>query len=98
MFRAAEADRERWIARAARGDKDAAKRIGVIYKDCSTGQELGRYEGWLQYAAWLGNGIASYDLALLYRKLDQPDLAARYESRARELGFTPPPSLKSGLK
>lgn len=86
------------IARAARGDKDAAKRIGVIYKDGSTGQELGRYEGWLQYAAWLGNGIASYDLALLYRKLDQPDLAARYESRARELGFTPPPSLKSGLK
>lgn len=86
------------IARAARGDKDAAKRVGVIYKDGASGQEMGRYEGWLQYASWLGNGIASYDLALHYRKLDQPDLAARYETRARELGFTPPPSLKSGLK
>lgn len=86
------------IARAARGDKDAAKRVGVTYKDGATGQEMGRYEGWLQYASWLGNGIASYDLALHYRKLDQPDLAARYEARARELGFTPPPSLRSGLK
>lgn len=87
---------KRDIVRAARGDKDAAKRIGVTYKDGGTGQALGRYEGWLQYAAMLGNGIASYDLALYYRKLDQPDFAARYEARARELGFTPPPSLKSG--
>jgi hypothetical protein len=48
----------------------------------------------MQYAAELGNGIASYELALHYRRLDQPQPAARWESRARELGYNPPPSLE----
>ena len=52
----------------------------------------------MQYAAALGNGIASYDLALYYRRLDQPLLAAQYEARARDLGYTPPPSLDNTRK
>jgi hypothetical protein len=47
----------------------------------------------MQYAAALGNGIASYDLALYYRRVNQPQLAAQYEALARSLGYTPPPSL-----
>ena len=60
--------------------------------------EVGRYEGWMQYAAALGNGIASYELALHYRRVEQPLLAAQFESRARELGYTPPPSLDNSRK
>lgn len=82
------------LARASRGDKDAAKRLGLRFKDAENPTAVGRYEGWLQYASALGNGIASYDMALHYRRQDQPDLAARYEVRAREQGFTPPPSLE----
>jgi len=90
------------IAKAGRGDKDAAARLGRWY--ARPGGAFGgradnsRYEGWMQYASALGNGIASYDLALYYRRLDQPLLAAQYEARARELGYTPPPSLDNTRK
>jgi hypothetical protein len=52
----------------------------------------------MQYAAALGNGIASYELALHYRRVEQPLLAAQFEARARELGYTPPPSLDNSRK
>lgn len=81
------------LRKAARGDKDAAARLGRLHTQRQTGAERSRYEGWMAYAAALGNGIASYELALHYRKVDQPLLAAQFESRARELGYTPPPSL-----
>ncbi len=81
------------LAKAGRGDKDAAARIARAYDHGSA-----RYEGWLQYAAALGNGIASYELALHYRRVEQPLLAAQYEARARELGYTPPPSLDNSRK
>lgn len=86
------------LAKAGRGDKDAAARLARSY-----GRELGRwdngrFEGWLQFAAALGNGIAAYELALHYRRVEQPLLAAQYESRARELGYTPPPSLDNTRK
>ena len=58
----------------------------------------GRYEGWMQYAAALGNGIASYRLALYYRRQAQPQLASQYEALARSLGYTPPPSLDNQRK
>lgn len=82
------------LIKAGRGDKDAAARLGRIYGDGNHS----RYEGWMQYAAALGNGIASYDLALYYRRMEQPLLAAQYEARARELGYTPPPSLDNTRK
>jgi hypothetical protein len=79
------------IHKSARGDKDAAARVARRYRDGAAAP--GRYEGWLQYAAGLGNGIAAYELALHYRRSAQPLLASQFESRARELGYTPPPTL-----
>ena len=80
---------------AALGDKEAALRFARLYGSGEGGmaQDMNRYVGWLQYAAALGNGLASYELALHYRREDQPVLAAPYEARAEELGYIPPPSL-----
>lgn len=91
------------IAKAGRGDKDAAARLGRYYGRSvasvnDRSDNMGRFEGWMQYAAGLGNGIASYDLALHYRKVAQPQLASEYEARARALGYTPPPSLDNSRK
>jgi hypothetical protein len=92
------------ILKAGRGDKDAAARLGRHYKRTSDGSAAyrsggdSRYEGWMQYAAALGNGIASYDLSLYYRRVEQPQLASEYETRARALGYTPPPSLDNSRK
>jgi len=81
--------------KAARGDKDAAARIARAYLQGSgdIGADPNRYEGWMQYAAALGNGIACYELAVYYRRQGQPVPAAQYESRSRDLGYTPPPTL-----
>lgn len=85
----------RELRKAAWGDKDAAARIARMYRQGQDGvsTDANRFEGWMQFAAALGNGIASYELALYYRGQDQPLLAAQFESRARELGYTPPPTL-----
>jgi len=88
------------LRKAARGDKDAAARIARTY---ATGhgeieRDPNRYEGWLQYAAALGNGIASYELAVYYRRQGQPTPAAQYETRARDLGYRPPTSLDNQRK
>jgi TPR repeat protein len=52
--------------------------------------DLNRYAGWLQYATMLGNRDASYELAVHYRRQDQPVLASLYETRAIEMGYNPP--------
>ena len=93
----------RWLAewrKAARGDKDAAARIARVYLrgDVDIAADPNRYEGWLQYAAALGNGIAGYELAVYYRRQGQPVPAAQYETRARDLGYTPPTSLDNQRK
>ena len=85
------------LGKAGRGDKDAAARLGRWYLRKGPA-EASRYEGWMQYASALGNGIASYDLALYYRRLDQPLLASQFEGHARALGYTPPPSLDNSRK
>jgi hypothetical protein len=87
-----------WLAewrKAARGDKDAAARIARAYLrgDGDIPADTNRYEGWMQYAAALGNGIACYELAVWYRRQGQPAPAAQYEARSRELGYTPPAAL-----
>ncbi|MGZ3257202.1 MAG: caspase family protein [Croceibacterium sp.] len=92
-----------WLSewrKAARGDKDAAARIARAYLRGETeiGQDPNRYEGWLQFASALGNGIASYELAVYYRRQSQPVPAAQYETRARDLGYTPPTSLDNQRK
>ena len=86
------------LAKAGRGDKDAAARLARAHGRDAARFDIDRYEGWLQYAAALGNGIASYELALHYRRTSQPLLAAQFEARARELGYTPPPSLDNSRK
>ncbi len=94
---------ERWLVewrKAARGDKDAAARIARAYLrgDVDIVPDPNRYEGWLQYASALGNGIACYELAVYYRRQGQPVPAAQYETRARDLGYTPPTSLDNQRK
>lgn len=82
------------MRKAGRGDKDAAARVGRRWaSNAQRGPVRSRYEGWMQLAAELGNGIASYELALHFRRHDQPQAAARWEARAVELGYTPPPTL-----
>lgn len=95
-----EDDQRRDLLRAGRGDKDAAARMARLQKARNAGLPnwINRYEGWLQLAAALGNGIASYELALHYRAQDRPLLASQWESRARELGYTPPPTLDNVRK
>ena len=91
-------ERRSELTKAARGDKDAAARIARFYADADAGVQRGRYEGWLQYAAGLGNGIASYELALYYRRNNQAQQASQFEARAKELGYNPPPSLTQQRK
>ncbi|MFY9479459.1 MAG: caspase family protein, partial [Aquabacterium sp.] len=101
FFPKAEAGNPVWveIRKAARGDKDAAARIARVYlRGEGVDRDANRYEGWMQYAAALGNGIASYELAVYYRNLDQPVMAAQFETRARELAYTPPPTLDHNRK
>ena len=86
------------LIRAARGDKDAAARIARLHKQADTEQGQLRYVGWLQYAGGLGNGIASYELALYYREAAQPLLAAQAEALARQLGYSPPRALGHARK
>jgi TPR repeat protein len=83
------------VRKAALADKEAAARIARLYRDGDGGipANASRYVGWLQFAAALGNAPASYELAVYYRKSDQPALAAPYEARAEELGFKAPPTL-----
>jgi hypothetical protein len=88
----AEAAEQADLLKAGRGDKDAAARLGRRHRGSD------RYEGWMQFASALGNGIAAYDLALYYRRVGQPQPAAQFEARARELGYTPPPSLDNTRK
>lgn len=83
------------VRRAALGDIDAAVRLAHLHQRGEAGmaQDMNRYVGWLQYASMLGDDRASYELALHFRREAQPVLAAKYEARAVELGFTPPRDL-----
>lgn len=82
------------LRRAALGDAAAAVRLAHRHeRGDGLPQDVNRYVGWLQYASTLGDAQASYELALHFRREAQPVLAAKYEGRAIELGFTPPRDL-----
>lgn len=83
------------LRRAALGDAAAAVRLALRHQRGEDGlaQDTNRYVGWLQYASMLGDERASYELALHFRRDAQPVLAAKYEARAVELGFTLPRDL-----
>lgn len=83
------------LIKALRGDKDAAHRIAIAYRDGSSGVAANprRTEQWLRFAAELGNGIASWELSELYNQTGQVGDAARFEKKALDLGYRPPPRL-----
>lgn len=91
---AADASVHEDLRRAALGDPAAAVRLARRHQQGDgVAQDPNRYVGWLQYASMLGDERASYELALHFRRDAQPVLAAKYEARAVELGFTPPRDL-----
>ncbi len=83
------------VIKAALADSEAALRVAHVIRDRDNGIpfDFNRYVGWLQFSSALGNGPASYELAVEYRKADLPALAAPYEMRAEELGFQAPTAL-----
>jgi hypothetical protein len=83
------------LRRAALGDRTAA--VALAQASLDAGDE-GRYEGWLQYAASLGDDRASYELALYYRRVGLAVLASRYEAHAVALGYEPANSLDNVRK
>lgn len=85
------------LVKAMRGDKDAAHRIALMYREGSGGLQANvrRVEIWLKFSAELGNGIASWQLAEYYGSVEMVGEAARYEHRAVELGYRPPPRLSN---
>lgn len=82
-------------AKALDGDKDAAFRVSQMFERGSNGvpRDEQKMVQWLRHASELRNGIASYQLYLHYRDRGMDREAVRYENRARELGYTPPPRL-----
>jgi TPR repeat protein len=85
------------LKKALRGDKDSAYRIALMYLDGTHGlhKAARRVEQWLRFAAELGNGTASWRVSQIYSRRGQIADAARYERRAVELGYRPPPRLSN---
>ncbi len=81
------------LRRAARGDRAAAVRLAEARVTHDEAHGTQRYVGWMQLAALLGDGQASYRLALHFRRNDQALLAARYEALADEQGWRAAPTL-----
>lgn len=85
------------VLRAARGDMYAAHRIADAYKSGLQGVQANtrRMEQWLRFAAELGNGRASWELADHYNYGGLVADAAKYEKKAEDLGYRPGPRLPS---
>jgi hypothetical protein len=102
LYRAAFADPDpensRELREAGLGDRGAAVHLAHAQLPVADARSELRYVGWLQYAALLGDERASYELALHYRRTDQPLLAARYEAHAVSLGYEPLAALDNTRK
>jgi TPR repeat protein len=77
------------------GDKDAALRVAHMFRQGTHGvpRDERKMVQWLRRASDLSNGSASYELYQYYlgRGLDRA--AVRFEKRALEQGYVPPPRL-----
>lgn len=82
-------------AGALNGDKDAALRVARMFQRASNGvpRDERRMVLWLRRASDLNNGPASYELYLYYLERGLDREALRYEKRALDQGFVPPPRL-----
>ncbi|HYC46436.1 MAG TPA: hypothetical protein VED01_13260 [Burkholderiales bacterium] len=82
-------------AAAIAGDKDAALRVAIMFErgENSVPRDERRMLVWLRRASDLKNGAASYQLYLYFLRRGQDREAVRYERRALEQGYTPPPRL-----
>jgi hypothetical protein len=101
LFRAAfveaaggDADSRADVRLAALGDLPAIRRMAARVE----ATDSPRWVGWMQFGARLGDDDAAYELALHYRREDQPLLAQVYESQALALGHVPPPALEQTRK
>lgn len=94
---AGDSDYRQNLIRAVNGDKDAAYRIAVAYRDGLSGLAVNprRVEQWLRFSAELGNGRASWTLAENFNNTGFVADAARYEKLAQMLGYRPPVRLPS---
>lgn len=92
-----DADYRVQLGKALRGDAAAAHRVAGMYGSGSNGlpRHPRRHEQWLQFAAELGNGAASWQLAELLNDAGQWSDAAKYEQRSIDRGFLPPRRLSS---
>lgn len=83
------------LRKAVRGDKDAAYGIALAYKTGTAGVDasLRRMEQWLHFSAELGSGVASWELAEIYNRDGFIADVARFEKKALDLGYQPPPRL-----
>lgn len=83
------------LAKSLRGDKDSAHRLAIAFREGTSGVAANprRAEQWLRFAAELGNGIASWELSEIYNQAGQVGDAARFENKALDLGYRPPPRL-----
>lgn len=80
------------LGKAVRGDKDAAYSLALAYRAGISGVAANtrRMEQWLRFAAELGSGVASWELAEFYNYGGFVADAARFEKRALDLGYRPP--------
>ena len=80
---------------ALAGDRDAAVRVARMFQrgTNSLPRDETRMVQWLRRASDLKHGAASYELYLYYLERGLDREAVRYEKRALEQGYTPPPRL-----
>jgi TPR repeat protein len=80
---------------AMNGDQEAALRVARMFQRGTNGvpRDERRMVLWLRRASDLNNGSASYELYLHYLKQGLDREALRYEKRALDQGYTPPPRL-----
>lgn len=85
------------LGKAVRGDKDAAYSLALAYRAGISGVAANtrRMEQWLRFAAELGSGVASWELAEFYNYGGFVADAARFEKKALDQGYRAPFRLPS---
>lgn len=92
-----DAQYQRELAAATRGNHGAAFKVAQMYRDGANGMRPNtlRFSQWLRFAAELGNGVASWEVATLFNYAGRIGDAAHYEAKAIEFGYMPTKRLPS---